>query len=882
MLLALWAAAFFLAITGTATQSASAQPSSNPTKLLQEADRLSWLRAWSTAEPLYTEAEKLFAARGDERNALYARISALRGQLPRLPVSEVSASLAAHLENPLVQSDDGLRLRCLIIKGETDQDLDPSMAAESWRQALLIAEKLGDAAWANRARGELGLVAFLQGDVGGAVIGLGQSLKAAQGNGDVSSVVRWLTLFGHGYVQLGRPQEALDFYDRALKVASTVPELQFPVMTYVGRSNALIKLGRGDEADEILKQAEAVAAKHKARGYQAQLLTQRALVAHQRAQPEQALALLSRASDLARVAGANRIVAEIALDAAKIQRARNHRVAAERTLREGIQVARKMEERLLLPRLLGELADLKTSQRRFVEAAPLLEESTELLDGLFTTSSSPWLQSRLISGMDDVFLARIRLEGQRGSPSRMFAAIELARGRPLLELLVNRPLSGQLKPEELRDGERKIAVLQRKLLQTADRRERRRLLDQIFDAEEQLAPASTAFFDRSRRGGPRSRIALRDLQRILRADELFLQFALAEPQSYAIVATATTARLQRLAAHSVLRGHVESLLRKLRAGEKVSDDGARLAEALLGSIPELRAKRRLVVSPDRELHNVPFELLDLKEGQTLLESHVVSYVPSGSVLAVLRTEKGVSELPSQSVLAVSASPSNGTAAIPPMKGVSRSVYDVDPTKLRPLPAADDEARSVGSILGSDTSTVLLGERATEAEFKRQPLALFDVVHFAVHGVPSTKFPARAALLLHPGGNDDGVLQAREILTLALNATLVTLSACETSSGSVHGQDGAASLVRPFIAAGARSVVANLWAADDTFSLNMMREFYRRLAAGSDVATAIRHTKLQMIKSFGPEAVPRLWSGVLVYGDGAATISALDATARKER
>ncbi len=62
----------------------------------------------------------------------------------------------------------------------------------------------------------------------------------------------------------------------------------------------------------------------------------------------------------------------------------------------------------------------------------------------------------------------------------------------------------------------------------------------------------------------------------------------------------------------------------------------------------------------------------------------------------------------------------------------------------------------------------------------------------------------------------------------LNAELVTLSACDTGSGSLHGQDGVASLVRPFIAAGARTVVANLWTADDTFSLALMREFYRQL------------------------------------------------------
>ena len=59
------------------------------------------------------------------------------------------------------KSDDRFRLRVLVIKGETDEELDPTLAAESWRAAQALAEKLGDAPWANRARGELGLVAFL-------------------------------------------------------------------------------------------------------------------------------------------------------------------------------------------------------------------------------------------------------------------------------------------------------------------------------------------------------------------------------------------------------------------------------------------------------------------------------------------------------------------------------------------------------------------------------------------------------------------------------------------------------------------------------------------------------------------------------------------------
>ena len=857
-------------LVGATPVSPTAQPA-DPQVLLKEADRLAWLRAWGAAERLYAEAEKLFAAQGDQASALYSEVSVLRGQLPRLPVPHVSARLAEYLEDPIVQADDRLRLRCLVIKGETDEDLDPTLAAQSWREAQALAEKIGDAAWANRAKGELGLVAFLQGDVGASVIGLGQALKVAQSSGDVSSQVRWLTLFGLGYVELGRPQEALDFYDRALKVASTVPELQFPVMTYVGRSDALIRMGRVEEADQILDQAGKVAERLEARGYQAQLLMQRALIADKQQQPDRALSLLSEAMELAHAAGGNRIVAEVALNAARIQRERNELATAEQTLRDGIQVARSMEERLLLPKLLAQLADLRSSQGKLDEAVGLLEEASEILEGFFTTTSSPWVQSRLISGMDDVFVARIRLEATSKDVGRMFSVVEEARGRSLLELLVNRPLSSQQKPQELRAGERQIAALQRQLLMTNDRSARLRLLDQIFTAEEQLAPISTTLFDRTRRTGPRKIVPLRDLQRALAQNEVFLEYALLEPASYAIVATRTATRLQRLPGRSALRGEVETLLKKVRAGENVDTDAAHLADSLIGSIPELKTHRRVVVSPDGELHQVPFELLTSADHRRLLESNVVSYAPSGSVFQILRS-RGISAPNARRALAVSAAAVATSGTVPGAKATTRNVFDLDPMQLRPLPSADDEARSIGTIFGDKNTTVLLGDAATESEVKRQPLQEFQVLHFAAHGLPSTKFPARAALLLRPGGTDDGVLEAREILMLRLGAELVTLSSCDTGSGSVHGQEGAASLVRPFIAAGARSVVASLWAVDDTFSLAMMREFYRRLAAGSDVAEALRDAKLHMLTSFGPQAAPKLWSGVLVYGDASGVVT----------
>ena len=91
----------------------------DPRKLLEEADRLAWLRVWTRAEPLYAEAREGFIRAGDQRNVLYAEVSRLRGRLPTLPVPEVSERLADYLDDPIVQSDERLRLpaRALCVDG---------------------------------------------------------------------------------------------------------------------------------------------------------------------------------------------------------------------------------------------------------------------------------------------------------------------------------------------------------------------------------------------------------------------------------------------------------------------------------------------------------------------------------------------------------------------------------------------------------------------------------------------------------------------------------------------------------------------------------------------------------------------------------------------
>ena len=158
---------------------------------LREAERLSWLRNWAAAQPYYAEAEKQFQASGDRRDALFAHISGIRAELQRLPLLETSELLANELEDPLVQSDARLRLRCLVVKGDVDLDMDANLAKRDWTEARAIAESLGEAGWVNRAEGELAIVSFLSGNHEAAALSILAAIVKARQMGDIASVVRY-------------------------------------------------------------------------------------------------------------------------------------------------------------------------------------------------------------------------------------------------------------------------------------------------------------------------------------------------------------------------------------------------------------------------------------------------------------------------------------------------------------------------------------------------------------------------------------------------------------------------------------------------------------------------------------------------------------------
>src|SRR5271165_2471329 len=140
--------------------------SRDPQVLLAEANHFYWVNNGPKAGPLYAKAESLFASRGDARNELYAKIGHFRSEAETMSFVDLSRFLNDQLQNPIMRNDPRLRLWCLAAKGYTDIEIDYQAEKQDWLEAQQIAKSLGDDRWATRASGELGIIAFLEGNTG--------------------------------------------------------------------------------------------------------------------------------------------------------------------------------------------------------------------------------------------------------------------------------------------------------------------------------------------------------------------------------------------------------------------------------------------------------------------------------------------------------------------------------------------------------------------------------------------------------------------------------------------------------------------------------------------------------------------------------------------
>jgi CHAT domain-containing protein len=405
------------------------------------------------------------------------------------------------------------------------------------------------------------------------------------------------------------------------------------------------------------------------------------------------------------------------------------------------------------------------------------------------------------------------------------------------------------------------------LLKTEDEEQRSALLDKILQLERNLAYEE----NESDYGQDEKEIraaSLTNLRAALRADEQLVEYVLLSSHSYCIVVTRESANIIMLPeGRESIKNLIDSYTKELKSKQQGTDLASTLYSVLLA--PVLRPQKpRLIVSPQGELKNLPFESLIGPSGQYLVQREVVTYIPSATTLWLQRTTTSPAA-PKYSLLAVGDVDYRADRQHGLMSAIRRGIESLSQSKIVDLPETRDEVLTVAQAVGGDAK-LLLGQDATESAFKTQPLGNFRIIHLAVHALADSQYPERTALLLgiDPAASDDGLLQVREILHLHLNSELVTLSACETG---VAGQAGVFSLQESFLIGGAHTVVASLWNVEDQSTTVLMQRFYRHLAEGEDKGKALTHAKQDFVSQF-PSVSPFYWAGFVMAGEGHMAIS----------
>ncbi|MGP6192099.1 MAG: CHAT domain-containing protein [Vulcanimicrobiaceae bacterium] len=425
------------------------------------------------------------------------------------------------------------------------------------------------------------------------------------------------------------------------------------------------------------------------------------------------------------------------------------------------------------------------------------------------------------------------------------------------------------------------------------------------------------------------------LQGLLRPGELMLVYDLLPKQSALWAIDRDHVELVPLAAskdlaQSVVKAgaHVDGIIAALDSGKigtrgeleaveasdlpKFAADSFALYQQLIpASVAQLIASKKvksLVIVPSGALYRLAFETLVTVDPASapsphyLIEDVPISYVPSASLLAVVRRSYAQPSPARGPLLAfanpaydapasASADPPAGSAV--PTRGVAgyaqlqydalRSVVGrtarsgAAEAAFPPLPGTQVEANAIRSALGASQQSLIVGDDASRARVlalnDAKQLQAYQYLVFATHAVLPNEVEGvtqPAIVLAHPDPRKgDGFLTMADVFGLALNADFVALSACDTGVATQGGGDGISGLTRAFLYAGTPAISVTLWEVDDEAAPQLTPPFFAGMHAGKlTPAEALRAAKRAMIASPSPGLHhPYAWAPAVIFGDG---------------
>ncbi|HQX54673.1 MAG TPA: CHAT domain-containing protein [Pyrinomonadaceae bacterium] len=276
-------------------------------------------------------------------------------------------------------------------------------------------------------------------------------------------------------------------------------------------------------------------------------------------------------------------------------------------------------------------------------------------------------------------------------------------------------------------------------------------------------------------------------------------------------------------------------------------------------IPFIKDKKQVVIIPSGSVGNIPFQALINENGRFLIEDLSISYAPSLNALARMRANRlNREDFKFEGDFLAFGNPKLSSEAVANLRSRYRG------GQIESLPDAETEVKTIGKFYPKGRTYV--GAKATEGVW-RSEAPKYRILHLATHGISDGQKPLFSHLLLAGDRADDGLIEAREIADMTLNAEMVVLSACETARGRDINGEGMVGLAWSFAAAGVPSVIASTWNVDSAATADFMVDYYRALNDPADISKseAIRSSAIKRIGD-AKTRHPFYWAGFSLYGD----------------
>lgn len=408
---------------------------------------------------------------------------------------------------------------------------------------------------------------------------------------------------------------------------------------------------------------------------------------------------------------------------------------------------------------------------------------------------------------------------------------------------------------------------------------------------------------------------LAELRASLLPHEAYVKLAVVGEDVHVLYATRDVTRAWTA---GVSRAELDAAVDMLRSTISVFEGGAyntypydaetahRLFVQLFGpATREIAATRHLLFEPDGAMLRLPVNLL-ITDAASVTAYRARAEAPGGDPFDM----RGVAWLGrnAQVSTVVSALAFRNTRGAPASRaarayiGLGNNTPIGDPARVSGVRAADPNL-AIGCAWGLDEwnrpiaatelfaarqlvggeSSVITGDAFTDRQLReRSDLSSYRIIHFATHGLvtpPRPNCPTRPALLTSFDSQDsDGLLSFDEIFDMRIDADLVILSACDTAgqasvaatraagvtTGGGSALDG---LVRAFIGAGGRSVLASHWPAPDDFDATqrLITSLFTA-TPGTSVADAMGRAQIALMDD-AETSHPYYWAGFAIVGDG---------------